>query len=145
MNDRSTLALLALAGLALAGPGPADSADAGVLAHDVYFTLKDASPEAREKLVAACRKHLTGHEGTVFFATGVRAEELAREVNDRGYDVSLHVYFRDKAAHDVYQEHPRHKQFIAEMSANWKAVRVFDSWVSPPEGLHPEGLHPAKP
>ena len=35
---------------------------------------------------------------------------LAREVNDQGYDVSLHVHFRDKAAHDVYQEHPRHKQ-----------------------------------
>jgi hypothetical protein len=39
------------------------------------------------------------------------------------------VYFRDKKAHDVYQDHPRHQQFIAEMNANWKAVRVFDSWV----------------
>ena len=136
MNDRSTLALLALAGLALALPGPAEPGDtARVLAHDVYFALKDASPEAKQKLVEACRKHLAGHEGTVFFATGVRAEELARGVNDQGYDVSLHVYFRDKAAHDVYQEHPRHKQFIAEMNANWKTVRVFDSWVSPPEGL----------
>ena len=130
MNDRSTLALLALAGLALALPGPAPAADAtGVLAHDVYFTLKDASPEARQKLVDACRRHLSGHEGTVFFATGARADEMAREVNDKAFDVSLHVYFRDKAAHDTYQEHPRHKQFIAEMNANWKAVRVFDSWV----------------
>jgi hypothetical protein len=137
MNDRSTLALLALAGLALAAPGPAASADARVLAHDVYFTLKDASPAAREKLVEACRKHLTGHEGTVLFAAGVRATELAREVNDQGYDVSLHVYFRDKAAHDVYQDHPRHKQFIEEMNANWKTVRVFDSWVSLPEGPGP--------
>ena len=56
---------------------------------------------------------------------------MAREVNDRGFDVSLHVHFRDQAAHDAYQEHPRHKQFIAEMSANWKTVRVFDSWVEP--------------
>ena len=77
----------------------------------------------------ACRLYLTGHEGTVFFAAGARAEEMTREVNDRGFDVSLHVHFRDKAAHDAYQEHPRHKQFIAEMSANWKTVRVFDSWV----------------
>jgi hypothetical protein len=146
MNDRSTLALLALAGLALASPGPAEPADtARVLAHDVYFTLKDASPEAKQKLVEACRKHLAGHEGAVFFATGVRAEELAREVNDTGFDVSLHVYFRDKAAHDAYQEHPRHKQFIAEMNANWKTVRVFDTWVGHPEGLHPEGLQLTKP
>ena len=39
------------------------------------------------------------------------------------------MYFKDKAAHDAYQSHPRHKQFIAEGEANWKAVRVFDSWV----------------
>ena len=98
-------------------------------AHDVYFTLQDASPEAKQKLVDACRLYLAGHEGAVFFAAGVRAEEMAREVNDRGFDVSLHVFFRDKAAHDAYQGHPRHQQFIAEMSANWASVRVFDSWV----------------
>ena len=130
MNARTTLFSLAVAALGLSLPGPAPAADASrVLAHDVYFTLRDASPEAKQKLVEACRRHLTGHEGTVFFAAGVRADEMAREVNDKGYDVSLHVYFRDKAAHDVYQEHPRHTQFIAEMNANWKTVRVFDSWV----------------
>ena len=130
MNAGTTLALLALAALGLGLPGSAPAADAArVLAHDVYFTLRDASPEAKQRLVDACRRHLTGHEGTVFFATGVRADEMTREVNDQGYDVSLHVYFRDKAAHDVYQEHPRHKQFIAENNANWKTVRVFDSWV----------------
>jgi hypothetical protein len=130
MDGRSTLFSLAVAALGLALAGPAPGADAArVLAHDVYFTLRDASPEAKQKLVDACRHHLAGHEGTVFFAAGVRADELARDVNDQGYDVSLHVYFRDKAAHDVYQDHPRHKQFIAEMNANWKTVRVFDSWV----------------
>lgn len=130
MNARSTLFTLAVAALGLARPGPAPAADtARVLAHDVYFTLRDASPEAKRQLVEACRRHLTGHEGTVFFATGTRADEMARDVNDRGYDVSLHVYFRDEAAHDAYQDHPRHKQFIEEMNANWKAVRVFDSWV----------------
>jgi hypothetical protein len=128
MNPRSTLVSLAVGALGLGLASPTPAADR-VLAHDVYFTLRDASPEAKQKLVDTCRRHLTGHEGTVFFATGVRASELAREVNDKGYDVSLHVYFRDKAAHDAYQEHPRHLQFIAEMSANWKTVRVFDSWV----------------
>ena len=130
MNSRSTLSLLVLAGIGLAMSPAAPAAETGrSLAHDVYFTLRDASPEAKQKLVDACRKHLTGHEGTLFFAAGVRAEEMAREVNDRGFDVGLHVYFRDKAAHDLYQDHPRHQKFIAEMSANWKAVRVFDSWV----------------
>jgi hypothetical protein len=103
-----------------------------ILAHDVYFRLKDASPAAREALVAACRKHLAGHDGTVFFAAGTRAEGMRREVNDREFDVSLHVHFRDEAAHDAYQDHPRHEQFIAENQANWASVRVFDSWITVP-------------
>jgi len=124
-----TLVLAALV-LSLAAPAAfAADAPGRALAHDVYFTLKDASPQATAALVAACRKYLAGHDGAVFFATGTRASELARDVNDRGYDVSLHVYFKDMAAHDAYQEHPRHKQFIAENNANWKTVRVFDSWV----------------
>lgn len=100
-----------------------------VLAHDVYFALNDPSAEAKAKLLVACRKYLTGHEGTVFFGAGTLAGEMNRPVNDRDYDVALHVYFRDKAAHDKYQEAPRHKQFIDEMQGNWKKVRVFDSWV----------------
>jgi hypothetical protein len=117
------LAVLLLCALAL--PARAES----VLAHDVFFKLNDASPEARAKLVAACQKYLTGYEGTVYFAVGTLAGELDRPVNDRDYDVALHVYFKDKAAHDRYQEHPRHKQFIEEQQGNWKKVRVFDSWV----------------
>ena len=132
MHAVSTLSRLVLAFLGMALTPAAPAAEAGrSLAHDVYFTLQDASPTAKRKLVDACRLYLGGHEGTVFFAAGVRAEEMSREVNDQGFDVSLHVYFRDRAAHDAYQEHPRHKQFIAEMSANWKAVRVFDSWDEP--------------
>ena len=100
-----------------------------MLSHVVYFALNDPSPDARAKLVAACRKYLSGHEGTVFFAAGTLAGELNRPVHDRDYDVALHVYFRDKAAHDKYQDAPRHKQFIEEMQGNWKKVRVFDSWV----------------
>ncbi len=102
---------------------------ASVLAHDVYFELKDDTPAARAALVAACRKYLTGHEGTVSFSAGTLVEEHARPVNDRAWDVALHIYFKDKASHDLYQEAARHKQFIAEQQANWKTVRVFDSWV----------------
>jgi hypothetical protein len=118
-----TLALALAAGASLAQ-------DKGkALSHDVFFSLNDASPAAREALVAACRKHLTGHEGVLVFSAGVVASELAREVNDRDFDVALHMVFDGKASHDKYQEAPRHKQFIAEQQKNWKKVRVFDSWV----------------
>jgi heme-degrading monooxygenase HmoA len=100
-----------------------------VLAHDVYFSLSDASAAARSELIAACRKYLTGHEGSLSFSVGVLAADLARPVNDRDFDVALHITFASRAAHDAYQEHSRHKQFIAEQQKNWKKVRVFDSIV----------------
>ena len=55
--------------------------------------------------------------------------ELDREVNDLDFDVGLHIVFRTKADHDVYQTAARHDQFIAANKANWKKVRVFDSLV----------------
>ena len=100
-----------------------------LLAHDVYFSLNDASAAARSELVAACRKYLTDHEGMLAFSVGVLAADLARPVNDRDFDVALHITFASRAAHDLYQEHTRHKQFIAEQQKNWKRVRVFDSLV----------------
>jgi hypothetical protein len=101
-----------------------------LLAHNVYFSLKDSSAESRKKLVDACKKYLADHPGEVFFAAGVLAEDLNRDVNDRSFDVALHIVFKDKAAHDRYQDAERHKQFIEENKDNWKKVRVFDSVVS---------------
>ena len=98
-----------------------------MIGHMVYFKLKDNSPAAREKLVEACKKYLADHEGTVFFAAGPIAEGFNRDVNDREWDVALHLVFADKAAHDKYQDHPEHLKFIDENKANWKQVRVFDS------------------
>ena len=100
-----------------------------MLAHNVFFSLNDASDAARAKLVAACKKYLSTHPGTVYFACGTLAEELQRPVNDRDFDVSLHLVFQTKAAHDAYQAAPLHDQFIAENKDNWKKVRVFDSTV----------------
>jgi hypothetical protein len=107
---------------------PKDTAE-GNIAHMVYFTLKDNSADAKLKLVSACKKHLAGHDGTVYFSAGVIGDDFKREVNDRAFDVALHVVFKDKAAHDKYQDHPRHLKFIEENKENWKKVRVFDAVV----------------
>jgi hypothetical protein len=100
-----------------------------MLAHDVYFTLEDHSDEAKDRLVRACKKHLSTHPGTVWFDAAVRVQEHQRDVNDREFDVALHILFKDKAAHDRYQQAPEHLEFIRENRDNWKKVRVFDSWV----------------
>ena len=52
------------------------------LAHIVYFTLQEKSPEQVEKLCAACRHYLTEHEGTVYFSVGTLVPDLDREVNE---------------------------------------------------------------
>lgn len=97
------------------------------LVHNVYFALHDNSAAAKEKLIASAHKYLSGHPGTVYFSVGKLAEEYARPVNDRNYDVALHVVFDGRESHDAYQIAPRHLEFIAEGKENWKTVRVFDS------------------
>jgi hypothetical protein len=100
-----------------------------MLGHNVFFSLKDSSESAKQKLVDACRKYLTAREGIVFFACGTLAPDLNRPVNDREFDVALHIIFRRKEDHDRYQEDALHHQFVAENKENWKKVRVFDSVV----------------
>jgi hypothetical protein len=130
------LVLIPLAfGLALflrtSAAGGDEPASGALLSHDVFFALKDSSPTAKKKLVDACKKYLSNHPGTVFFSAGVLADDLKREVNDRDFDVALHIVFKDKASHDRYQDADAHHKFIEENKENWKKVRVFDSYVEP--------------
>lgn len=99
------------------------------LAHIVFFTLKEDVENGTQKLLAACEEYLAGHDGVEYYSAGRRATEFDREVNDKEFHVALHVVFESKEAHDAYQTHPRHLEFIESQKANWKEVRVFDSWV----------------
>jgi hypothetical protein len=99
----------------------------GQLAHMVFFTLRESNEANRKRLVEACKKYLDGHAGVVYFSVGTLNPELKREVNDQDFDVALHLVFKDKAAHDKYQDHARHLAFIEDSKALWSKVRVFDS------------------
>lgn len=127
------LALVVVVALALlAVPNAAKTREAAgekLLAHDVYFQLKDSSDANKQKLVDACKKYLKNHPGVLFFGVGTLASELNRDVNDRDFDVALHIYFQDKASHDKYQEADRHVRFVNENKDTWAKVRVFDSYV----------------
>src|SRR5208282_5146744 len=112
----AALAVLVGGVLALNRPGESAAAKPGemLLSHDVYFTLKDNSGPAKDKLVAACKKYLSKHPGEVFFATGTRATQYKRDVNDQDFDVALHIVFENAAAQEKYQGAERHKFFIEE-------------------------------
>ncbi len=95
-------------------------------AHNVYFKLKDDSPDERQRLIAGCRKYLAGEAGIEFFTVGELAD-THRNVNDRSFSVALNLLFQDRAAHDAYQNAPDHHTFIRELQDNWEQVRVFDA------------------
>ena len=79
--------------------------------------------------VAACHKYLNVQAGIVFFAAGPICRELDRPVNDRDWDVGLHLVCDTKASHDAYQDDATHNKFIDENKPTWAGVRVFDSYV----------------
>jgi len=101
-----------------------------MLGHMVYFTLKDSSDEAIQRLIASCKEHLSGHPGTVFFAVGTRVPDLVREVNDKEFHVAVQLVFESRQAQDDYQLHERHVKFIATNRDNWAKARVFDADLS---------------
>ena len=95
------------------------------LAHHVYFTLKDRSDEAAQKLLDACNKYLDNHEGLVGFSVGTRDRELDREVN-QDFDVSLHCILRiarpmtvTRRPNDIYSSSKKTKM----------AGPVFRCWI----------------
>lgn len=98
----------------------------GAIVHNVYFTLKDKSDEKADALIASCKKYLKPQPGVIFFACG-KVADFDRSVNDRDWEVGLHVIFADQEAHDRYQGDAEHKKFIEENKENWEKVRVFDT------------------
>ncbi|HIK90986.1 MAG TPA: Dabb family protein [Planctomycetes bacterium] len=100
-----------------------------MLSHMVYFTLKDSSEEACQKLVGACQKFLKPHDGIQFFAAGRLDPEFERPVNVQDFHVALHVVFDTKESHDVYQVSEKHLAFIEQGKDNWDQVRVLDAYV----------------
>lgn len=98
------------------------------LVHNVYFTLKDGTPENIEKLTAACFRYLKDHPGVVYFGAGPLVPDLQRPVNDRDFHVALCVVFQSRKDHDAYQTAPDHLKFIDENKPTWEKVRVFDNY-----------------
>lgn len=98
-------------------------------AHNVYFSLNNKSDQAVKSFIDDSKLFLAVIPGIKSFACGVLEAGLERAVNDRDFDVSLHVLFESREAHDAYQIAVSHNEFVARQSENWAVVRVFDTAV----------------
>jgi hypothetical protein len=118
-------------GAASAPKAAASRNEDALLAHNVFFTLKEDTDEAKKKLIANCKKYLVNHPGVVYFAVGPRVPDLDRDVNDKEFHVGLHIVFKDKASHDKYQPAPDHEKFKQAIAGTIKTVKVFDTYIEP--------------
>ena len=73
------------------------------LAHNVFFTLKDASDKTIENLIEECYTYLKDLPGIINFSAGRIVPENNREVNVADFHVGLHVIFSDKNVRAIYE------------------------------------------
>lgn len=117
---------IGLGSYALSTARAAEEKSAGpMLVHNVFFSLKDNSDEAKKEFIASCHEWLSGHPGTVLYSSGLLADIKAGN-SDRDFDVGLTLVFKDRAAFDTYMPSERHKKFIAENIPKISKVRAFD-------------------
>ena len=94
--------------------------------HAVFFWMKEDAPAgAAAQTLADCQELIGKIPGLVAFSAG-RPAMTPREVVDNTYAVGLLTAFADRAAHDAYQVHPLHLQFVERNKANWARVQVYD-------------------
>lgn len=94
--------------------------------HTVYFWLKNGTSAAAQRQLAEDCRELLGKIPTVRHLWAGKPAMTPREVVDNSYGVGLTVVLDDAAGHDVYQEHPLHKEFIERNKAHWARVQVYD-------------------
>src|SRR5262245_18200056 len=93
--------------------------------HCVFLWLNDSNEANRQKLADDARTLLKDIHGVRNLFAG-RPAMTPRDVVDNSYDVGICVVLDDRAGHDVYQEHPLHKEFGARNRPTWKRLQVSD-------------------
>ncbi len=103
-----------------------------MLVHSVYFWFKsDADPAlvARFEQGLARLATIPDVQAAHF---GKPEATPKRAVLDDSYSWALIATFEDLAAHDRYQDHTIHHEFLQEFSASWEKVQVYDVRVAEP-------------
>jgi len=107
-------------------PTRAKSPDKELFLHHVFFWLKNPDDPEQRKIFEDALQEL-GSIGSIKLLHIGKPADTDRPVIDNTYHYSFLVGFKDKAGHDIYQEHPIHDKFRNEYSPMWTRVLVYDS------------------
>ena len=97
-----------------------------MLAHHVLFWLKSDITESQSESFHSGLKSLEKVETIKSIYIGTPAP-ISRPVVDTSYTFSLLIIFEDLAGHDVYQEHPIHKEFLDQNRIYFEKVVIYDA------------------
>ena len=93
----------------------------------VFFWLKDTSHKKIDIFKNRTVSFLDQIETIDNYHVGIPASTY-RPIIERSYTIALVVTFKDKKAHDIYQEHEAHKTFIDDCQHLWTYVKIFDTY-----------------
>jgi hypothetical protein len=85
-----------------------------MFSHIVIFWTNPAVANAADELIDGANKYLPGIPGILQFHVG-KMVSSPRPVVDQSYQVALNTVFKDKQAHDDYQTHPQHVEFVEKV------------------------------
>lgn len=93
--------------------------------HTVFFWLKEPDNQEAQEALKAGLKELEKIDLIQAAYTGVPGD-TKREVIDSSYSFGITFIFKNKADHDIYQDHADHHVFIKNCSHLWSKVQVYD-------------------
>ncbi len=94
--------------------------------HTVFFWLAHPESQPDRDALHAGLESLKGINQSTAAYVGKPAD-TRRPVIDHTFDFSLTLVFADRAAHDAYQTHPVHLEFVAECARLWNRVQIYDA------------------
>lgn len=100
-----------------------------MLVHSVYFWFKSDADPARVARFQEGLQRLCAIPEAQSASFGRPAATSKRPVIDDSYAWALILQFADIAAHDRYQDHPVHQQFVEDFKPTWEKVTVYDTWI----------------
>lgn len=97
-----------------------------VFVHSVFFWLKEGTAETvLQEMEEDCWKLIDSMPMVQSTYVGYPAG-TPREVVDNSYSLGLTTILPDPDAHDAYQVHPNHQQFLEKYKSHWEKVQIYD-------------------